>query len=226
LWYSGTGAPESEWINPNGTLNFDVCYKIGYATSEDGVIWTKYLQNPVMDIDPENRDKWDWLSVADPSVIKEDNVYKMSGVSLNKDNKMVLQIGYATSKDGINWERYENNPVLPLGEAGSWDAGAVMQPSVFFDGEKYIMLYAGSDKLEQAFGSIGYAVSDDGINWKRSSRPILTRGEIGSWDAYGLWGPTGMFDENIYKMWYTGVKIVPDVLSGIGYATGEIEDIG
>jgi predicted GH43/DUF377 family glycosyl hydrolase len=223
LWYSGTGAHVSEWLK-DGEPNFEVFHKIGHATSEDGINWIKDPKNPVMDIDTENQDKWDWLAVADPSVIKEGNVYKMwyTGASLNKDDKIILQIGYATSTDGINWERYEGNPVLPLGKEGSWDAGSVMQPSVFFDGEKYIMLYAGSDEPEEAFGSIGYAISNDGVNWERLSEPILTKGKANSWDSYGLWGPTGMFDESIYKMWYTGLN--ENIQTGIGYATGEKEN--
>ena len=48
-------------------------------------------------------------------ILKEKNNYFLwyTGYSTGEDKNRYL--GYATSKDGINWERYENNPIYKLG---------------------------------------------------------------------------------------------------------------
>ena len=49
------------------------------------------------------------------------------------------RIGYATSLDGIVWEKYHANPVLGPGASGTWDGDGVAHPAVLFDGVEYQM---------------------------------------------------------------------------------------
>src|SRR5574341_1780643 len=102
-----------------------------------------------------------------------------------------------------NWQKYPGNPVLNIGQAGSWDSRGAMSSSVLFNGNIYKMWYSGYDGSSW---KIGYATSNDGINWtKPIPTPLISPnyaldGEI---DAVN---PFVLFDGNIYKMWYTSAR--------------------
>ncbi len=225
MWYSGFGA----FAHDSTASPEDALFKIGHAVSPDGIEWTKDPANPVLDIAPEQPDVWDAWGVADPHVIKDGETYRMwyTGAGL-RDERLILQIGYATSSDGTRWTRYADNPVLPVGPTGSWDGRMVAQPGVFADGDTLVMLYAGNDRAvgeegeEDAAmtGDLGLALSADGIHWIRSAEPILRKGASGTWNALGVWGPTGVVDGGTYKMWYSGVVLGSEnIRTGVGYAT-------
>jgi hypothetical protein len=58
------------------------------------------------------------------------------------------------------WTRYDGNPVVVTGTAGSWDAITVADPAVISDGTTYKMWYSGSDDIfpsDDFSSSIGYA---------------------------------------------------------------------
>lgn len=78
--------------------------RIGMATSEDGITWTKYTHNPVMQSEIEG--EWDFRGGAErPRVVNTPDGYVMlyrSGTDL----------GLAISNDGITWEKYAHNPVI------------------------------------------------------------------------------------------------------------------
>jgi predicted GH43/DUF377 family glycosyl hydrolase len=108
---------------------------------------------------------WDDDGVGFPSVLKLNDTYHMwyGGIATGAAG---LQIGHATSTDGMVWETDSQNPVLPKGEAGSWDEQRVYIPTVVHDGSVFHMWYvgAGSEGTEYA----GYATSEDGTNWTKS----------------------------------------------------------
>ncbi len=217
MWYTGAGgAPEDE------SAGWDRLHKIGYATSNNGINWVKH-PNIVLDVEIDNSSdwsKWDFAGKADPMVIKENGRYKMwySGAGSNDKDQMPIQIGYATSNDRIHWKR-NKNPVLSFGS--SWDKGSVAIPSVFFDGENYIMLYTGKDDPDKGNeeGSIGCALSNDGIKWERiKNNPCIAKGKGSDFDSFGLWGATGLYDNGVYKAWYSGLKITDGIHVSVGYA--------
>lgn len=183
--------------------------EVGYATSPDGINWTKYSGNPVLKSGAEGT--WDDLAIISPSVIYDGQIYKMwySGDPGNSER----QIGYATSPDGVNWEKYPGNPVMSQ-TADAWDSFSVDGPSVIFDGIKYKMWYDGSNLINRR---IGYATSPDGVTWtKYSGNPVLDIGGAGEWDSKSINYPMVLFDQNKYKIWYTGYDLQG---YAIGYAT-------
>ncbi len=114
------------------------------------------------------------------------------------------------------WGKYPGNPVLELGESGTWDDYHVFAPTVLFDGTKYQMWYTGNGP---SGGRIGYATSADGIVWvKYLGNPVLNRGASGTWDACYIAAPTVLFDGTKYQMWYRGGSAGCS-LYRIGYAT-------
>jgi pimeloyl-ACP methyl ester carboxylesterase len=137
LWYAGVnekkmGTSEEKW-------------QIGYATSPDGINWTKYPSNedPQPVISPT--ESWELNSVSYPHVIYENGVYHMWYAAT--DLNLPIQIVYAYSLDGINWIKPEDkNPVLKKGSDGAWDDVYVGSPFVIKIGENhYRMYYDGYD---------------------------------------------------------------------------------
>jgi predicted GH43/DUF377 family glycosyl hydrolase len=200
MWYAGTDANGIE--------------RIGYATSRNGITWTKHVNNPVLEPDPGT---WEDSGVFGPYVIKEGDTYKMwySGWV----DYVGGSTGYAISPDGINWAKSGENPVLEHGAPGAWDQALVACPVVIHDEDKYLMWYLGeaSFDVRTALPQTGFAMSYDGIHWTKDStnNPIL-RVSAGQWDA-ALAGVGQVFKEgNTYKMLYGGADLA--TFFGMGLA--------
>jgi len=230
MWFGasagfGTGSPAdpSAW-RP---------YRVGYATSPDGINWSVH-PNAVLIPD---QGSWDETTVEGAMVIWEDGQYKMwyTGWSPSDPNG---GIGYAISPDGINWTKYENNPVMRPG-TDAWEEGGPGLCTVIFTGnafieknhdtgELYQMFYTGYDKNFTP-KNIGHATSADGIVWERDTlnNPIFTISEGNNWDDRMIYGPKVIYPlENNswlnveYHMWYTGISQSSNS-SRVGWATSE-----
>lgn len=188
---------------------------IGYATSVDGVNWTKYEGNPVMLAGEEG--SWDEGFLWGPEVLFIDNEFHIWYTGHKKDTptNSNQKIGHATSPDGINWARDTNNPVIDVGPDGSWDDVVVWMGSALYDGSEYHIWYAGWDGTDDNVIT-GHANSPDGTTWTKDPKnPVLT---AGSWDSPRCYPGAMLFDGVQYHCWYNGGE------SGahkIGYATSE-----
>jgi hypothetical protein len=100
LWYDGN----------DGSIR-----RIGYATSLDGIEWTKYSGNPVFGLGPSG--SWDDSMATHPTVVYDGSIYHMWYAGSHAYD---IGLGYASSSDGITWTRY-HDPVLWKGAPGSWD---------------------------------------------------------------------------------------------------------
>ena len=187
MWYSGHDAKT---------------YRVGLALSTDGLQWTRYEKNPILDIGPLG--SWDSERVADPSVLFDNGVYKMwyHGYGGN----ISPRIGYAISRDGVHWEKQGEGGVLNPGAAGEWDAFAVGYPSVYKEGSLFYMWYAG---LDRNYGTwrIGYAHSEDGVNWKKhEGGAVLNVGTEEEWDAESVSYPMVVKRTSGFLMFYAGYR--------------------
>ena len=181
---------------------------IGYATSPDGLAWTKHGSAPVLS--PGAAGSWDANGASFPTVIKDGSTYKMWYTGL--DASGIGRVGYATSADGITWTKYAGNPVMGVGAAGSWDSAYVGMASVIKVGATYKLWYRGGSLTG---GAIGYATSPDGLAWVKYD-PAITGGS-GGWDTTP-YQPDVLFDGMGYHMWYSGCNQAGDVCQE-GYAT-------
>jgi len=228
MWYTGA-------IPTNTNI------RIGYATSSDGINWSKYNDptttgtlyaesDPVLIPTPGN---WDANGVEVPAVILESNSYTMWYRGM--DNSYSEGIGRATSTDGINWNKdIGNNPVLTPGSISSWEHDFLRLGSVVFDGTTYHLFYYGG--VFYVDFRIGYARSLDGINWTKyddpattnnpfaGSDPVLTWGQAGNWDDVIVMAPSVILDTltSTFKMWYAGADDLTQPVTGIGYATAPV----
>ena len=204
-------------------------YRIGYATSPDGVTWTKYdnaatTNPPYTESDPvlmpSAAGRWDSYGVEAPTVIQEGESYTMwyNGYT----NSFGARIGRATSTNGINWIKdTANNPVIYPGSNSTWEEGFIRQGCVVFDQKNsaYLFFYYAGEFYKHF--QIGYAWSYDGINWTKYSYPVLPLGSAGSWDDTQVMGPWVILEKDTLRMWYTGADNTyppASVISAIGYA--------
>jgi uncharacterized repeat protein (TIGR01451 family) len=193
MWYTGRKT------SPPPTKN-----AIGYATSPNGITWTKHPGNPVLTVDPAPA--WDSQFVREAAVVKVGSTYHMwyAGTSAWP----AFRIGYATSPDGIAWTKNAANPVLGPGAPGSWEDATVYGPQVVHHGGYFHMWYSGGDGATNSEWVLGYAAScdADGVNWtKEAANPVLGLGTPPAWDCgdsvdYNY----VMNDGGTWKMWYSG----------------------
>jgi predicted GH43/DUF377 family glycosyl hydrolase len=152
--------------------------KIGYATSSDGINWTKH-PDPVMETGATGG--WEDQRVGVTTVLKEDGTYKMwywGGTDDYWTNDHE-EIGYATSTDGTSWTK-QGRPVR-RGETGQWDSQRVWGAVVvkvsgdLFDStdDRYEMVYTAAN-APVTTQWLGYASSGDGAVWvKLYNNPIV-----------------------------------------------------
>lgn len=168
-----------------------------------------YDDNPII---PRNS-SWNYASVVSPSVVVRDGIYYMWYTGRGDTP---FQVGLATSTDGFQWEEYNGNPVLEIGDGAVFDSRSIRFPCVIFDEGYYKMWYAGSHQ-DATDWSIGYATSPDGIHWtKYSDNPVLQASDFG-WDGGYVRLGSVLHVEDQYYMWYVGVPD-EDTTSAIGVA--------
>lgn len=171
--------------------------RIGLAYSNDGLSW-QVRPTPVL---TPTAGTWDSYTTEFPFVIIENGVYKMWYTGAQ--NTATYKIGYATSPDGINWTKHPT-PVLEAG-TDAWEAGGVAGSHIMKDTGGYKLWYWGAN-TGWTKECIGYATSTDGILWQKDmhNNPVLEPGISGEWDDTWVVGPSVMFKDNIYYMWYLG----------------------
>lgn len=147
---------------------------IGHATSTDGVNWVKDPQ-PVI---PGGRC---------PAVIVWDETLFLFRVQV-KDGG--YRIHLSTSRDGVTFVPFSDEPVLDVGAAGEWDARSVTTPKVIADGSLFWLSYAGDDAGFDDLTGLGVAWSEDLVHWTKSpANPIFAAGQDGKFDGVSVQSP-------------------------------------
>jgi predicted GH43/DUF377 family glycosyl hydrolase len=160
------------------------------ATSNDGVNW---IRDSIPRLSPGSDGSWDSVKVERPSIIRlPDSTYRIYYAGSNvRDAEGGFQIGLATSPDGIDWSTYTGNPVLTVGEPGSFDELSILGARVLLKDGEYWMWYAGMSGDERL--SIGLAKSQDGIVWEKKGKVLELdvegegRNEVGVSEGHVIW---------------------------------------
>jgi len=184
MWY--------EAVSSSGTTS------IAYATSTDGLTWTK--QGVVME--PDGQSSWEKDETSPGTILLENGVYKLwyhGGGSMDASGNRVgsARIGYATSVDGRTWTKHAANPVLDVGGSGGFDDGQVAEPRVMRVGTGYRMYFTGANQGSSQ-KSLGVATSLDGITWSKDTRsPILDSNRWGN-----FWGGAFFLENGLWQAWH------------------------
>lgn len=73
----------------------------------------------------------------------------------------------------VNFTPYEHQPVFAARGKGHWDVKIRERGWILHEGDTYRMWFTGYDGSREGMKQLGYAVSADGINWKRHDQPIF-----------------------------------------------------
>ena len=129
-----------------------------------------YTNNPVLAPGPAG--SWDAGALGSMTVLKVGEVFQLYYEAWGVRGQMSedynsLQIGHATSKDGLHWTKDPANPVLPKGNNGDWDSDGTWDPFVLCEDGVFKMWYGGG--MDQHC-DWGYAVSADGVNFQKKGK--------------------------------------------------------
>lgn len=113
-------------------------------------------------------------------------------------------IGYATSKDGINFERASDEPVLITER--QFEGASVMNPCVLYEDGIFKMWYAAGETYEP--NVLAYAESTDGIHWEKSRiNPIFVKDKRNEYEQNRVGGCQVLKVDGLgYLMFYIGYK--------------------
>lgn len=204
-----SGSWDDQLVAPGTVLHQDTIYKmwysgfdgtymqVGYATSPDGIIWTKNSE-PVVKVGVSGT--WDDVYAGIPIVHVSDTLYRMWYCGADGSND---RTGYATSSDGINWVKTPQNPVMTLGPSGRWDDAGSDPGPVIYDTAYHMICYGFSYTNDTWYSRAGYATSPDGIQWTKATNPII---DLGTWDTPRVQPNSMVYDEltSKYLLFYGG----------------------
>ncbi|MGB9915116.1 MAG: hypothetical protein ACPLIG_08485 [Candidatus Bathyarchaeales archaeon] len=136
-WYGGG----SKFIKENDRIL--PSYNVRYMESKDGINFPK-KGNMILDfIYPDE------YRIGRPYVIKDGGVYKMFYGYATKSND--YRLGYAESKDGVNWNRKDEDVGITVSKSG-WDSKMMAYPAVVKWNDKVYLLYNGNNMGKTGFG--------------------------------------------------------------------------
>jgi hypothetical protein len=164
--------------------------RIGYATSPNGINWTKN-PNPVLDVGADGA--FDDYMVTEPRVFNLGNgQYRMYYGAMRQSQQgfAVYRLMTATSANGVNWVK--QNTVL----FGPVDSGF----GIVKDGSQWHLWYGVFDRLE-------YASSTDGLNWTPgTNNPVLSLNpDPAAPDSQAVGDSVSAYkDGNEFRVMYTG----------------------
>lgn len=168
--------------NVVGTVPYRL--SIGLAISDDGgATFRRYSQGPIVD-----RNAAEPFFVTSPCVHRENDLWKMWYVSCTGWQRIqdrwepTYHVKYAESQDGIAWT------LTGISCVDAGDSLAVARPCVFRERGKYCMLYpyrslAGYRTDFDSAYRLGYAESDDGIQWRRMDDRVGIERSPTGWDS-------------------------------------------
>jgi len=107
-------------------------------------------------------------------------------------------------------DRYIGNPILEKNPKNEWEAGSVLNPGVIYDDGIFRMVYRATNdvRVKEKGGyesSIGYAESKDGINFKRTAKPLIVPDQEYE-KGLGCEDPRVTKLGDTYYLYYTAVK--------------------
>lgn len=150
MWYTG-------YYEDSDTL------KLGYATSQDGLTWTRYQDNPVFG------ESW----TEDMMVWKYENIYYMFAEGRNDIAHML------TSTDRVNWKDHGSLNIRQT-NGGPLIEGPYGTPTVWRENGLWYLFYERNDQ------GIWLATSEDLREWSNvQDDPVIVMGPE-TYDQFGL----------------------------------------
>lgn len=161
-WILREGDTYHMWYTGYADQGKDQTRLLGYATSPDGLQWTRHRHNPLL------RDHW----VEDMCVIKRGDTYYMFAEGLHDIAQLL------TSTDRVHWTRVGSLDIRR--RDGSPVPGPYGTPTVWFEDGTWYLFYERKDE------GVWLAISKDLRVWKNvQDDPVLARGPQ-QYDKYAV----------------------------------------
>ncbi|MEM2703354.1 MAG: hypothetical protein QXR45_09350 [Candidatus Bathyarchaeia archaeon] len=166
---------------------------VGLATSKDGMFFEKYSLNPIL---KPCLHGWDSGYIWKCSPLKVGEKFMLYYGAVSKSGES--GIGFAVSRDGLNWIKTKTPLLTPSGNETS-----VGSPAVMYDKSKgiFVMLY-----LSKPLNGIGLAYSIDGLRWKKYKNNPVILPMPGSFDEYMISPFCLLKIEKCYIVLYEGMS--------------------
>ena len=100
--------------------------------------------------------------------------------------------------------RYKGNPILKPREENAWESKAVFNCAAASGNGKVHLLYRAIGEYEKYISRLGYAVSEDGFNFKRFDEPVFEPKE--SYEPHGCEDPRLTRIGDTFYMTYTAMS--------------------
>jgi predicted GH43/DUF377 family glycosyl hydrolase len=139
MWYAGG----SGWHGSD--LESRPRYELRHVRSRDGIEWPR---TGVICLEPRE----DELGFGRPCILRRDGLLHMwyGRRSLTGE----YELGYATSSDGLNWQRRDDEAHLERGASGTWDSQMVGLSSLLETPDAMYLFYNGN-----GYGATGFGVA-------------------------------------------------------------------
>ena len=170
--------------------------EIGLARSRNGGTFDKHPE-PVLRPGPAR--SWDETAVGDPYALRCGDAFYLYYLGQNRFG--VQRLGVARSADGVRWSKSHRNPLFEPGGKGEFDERGLGEPAVYRGPGGFRMLYTGRDGEEHR--ALGWAVSQDGVDWRKAPELGVVRGEQ-DWNRAVVCDPTFWFEPGRALLWFGG----------------------
>lgn len=182
---------------------------VGYATSTDGIAWTKSGSNPVYG---QGGSSMAGNDGGQPWVMKDGSTYYLYAT-----NNDVPRVNVATSSDGIAWTTQSSTISLPA-SCTLWG-----NRTVWKEGSAWKML---QEAYHSSVWNIYLYTSSDGFTWSigNSGSPLSTL-QVHAGGAYGgpkfanVSGEVQPKSGGLYQLWYHAANVSANLPTNIYHAT-------
>jgi predicted GH43/DUF377 family glycosyl hydrolase len=149
MWYTaGERYAILDWISPGFKRGI---VHVGHAVSRDGVDWVK-SQKPVLSPRLDAAKPYEAV-VSKPGIILMNGTYHMWLSVFTMQEGGGYHLNYARSRDGLAWERFADEEVMPL-TPGGFDSNHQSYANVIEQGDELWMFYVGN-----TFGATGIGLA-------------------------------------------------------------------
>ncbi|MBI4579404.1 MAG: hypothetical protein HY718_06850 [Planctomycetes bacterium] len=164
-WYTGWNG---EFVHQGGGLCDKINFRVGYATSPDGIRWTKVAgtagAGSVLGLGSTGEP--DAKGAANPHVLKIGGEHRMWYEGYDGQTRRIM---LATSADGITWTK--QGVVLNPGGANAKDERGLANPMVIFRSGQYELWYQGKSQSSPNYHVLR-ATSTDDAAWTKIAAEV------------------------------------------------------
>ena len=200
---------------PVGDPSYSVYdFRIGHATSSDGVTWTRDPGNPIVSPSPSDSDTSnDWYEyiVGEPGpVVYNGQIYLyFTAVGVDYDLGTSLQvIGLVTSADGYTWSAPQLvlKPDQSLWPRGDGWVGYSTPNAIVLNNAVHLFYDVAYDPTGTNWKQVRlhHSWSNDGTaGWVQDATPIASVGQY-AWNTDEIGSPDALLDGTTLRLYYAG----------------------